>query len=94
MEAREAGRSVYDVAAGEHCSLTADSLAMTITTMTVVFGGRHFFGGLPQLRFLRFRWGLRGSSSDVWRDWKSAVIEGYIAVIAGGSRRVVQQDQR
>lgn len=51
MEASEAGRSVYDVAAGEHCSLTTDSLAMAITTtMTVVFTGSHFFGGLPRLR--------------------------------------------
>ena len=52
MEACEAGRSVYDIAAGEHCSLTADSLALTIITTAVVFTRRHFFGGLPQLRML------------------------------------------
>lgn len=54
MEASEAGRSVYGVAAGEHCGLTTDSLAMTSTTMTVVFTGSHFFGGLPRLRLLGF----------------------------------------
>jgi hypothetical protein len=54
MEASEVERGVYDVAAGEHRGLTADSLAMTITTtMTVIFAGSHFFGGLPRLRFVR-----------------------------------------
>jgi hypothetical protein len=52
MEAGETGRSVYDVAAGEHCSLVADSLAMTIITMIVVSTGSHVFGGLPRLRFI------------------------------------------
>lgn len=53
MKASEVGRSVYDVATGEHCGLTTGSLAMTITTtMTVGFTGSHFFGGLPRLRFV------------------------------------------
>lgn len=58
MKASETGRSVYDVATGEHHGLTTNSLAMTITgTVTVVFTGRHFFGDLPRLRFLEeLRW--------------------------------------
>ena len=51
---RKVGRAggVYDVATGEHGRLTADSLAMTITTLIVGFIGSHFFEGLPRLRFL------------------------------------------
>jgi hypothetical protein len=52
VEASKAGRVVYNVAAGEHYGLTTDSLAMTITTMIVVFTGRHFFCGMPRLRYL------------------------------------------
>jgi hypothetical protein len=55
MEASEAGSIVYGIAAGEDCSLTTSSLAMTIiTAMTVVFAGSHFCRGLPRLRFVGF----------------------------------------
>lgn len=44
VKAGQARRSVDDIAAGENVGLTEDILAITITTVTVGFTGRHCFG--------------------------------------------------
>jgi len=50
MEAGESRSAVNAVCGGENADLAAYILAVTITTMTLSFTGRHFDVSLPRLR--------------------------------------------
>lgn len=52
MEPGETRRGIYNVGRGENVGLSDDilAIAITTTTMTVVFTGRHIVGLLPRLR--------------------------------------------
>lgn len=51
METGKRRRAIDAVCGGENADLAAYILAVTITTMTLVFTGRHFDVSLPRLRW-------------------------------------------